>query len=172
MKNFWKITLIILVFVILTSPFLLKFKNIDEKIKLTRLSFSYPKNFDDFKNLLTDYFITNVNVTLSNYSEVEVPINQIKLNLYTLKDNLFVEQSEPIKEGFKIAPKSNTTLEIPFQIYYADLVELFEDNYLKKELPNRLLNLGKYFKLSTQVKAKGFAEVGALTITFDTILDI
>jgi len=172
MNNFLKIAVIILVFVILTSPFLLKLKNIDEKFALTQISFEYPKSFSDVKNLFTDYFYTKVKLTISNYSDIPVIVNQIKVHLYTLKDSLFLEQFEPLASPVTIAPNSQTIIEVPYQVYYTDLVELIEDNELKGNAIETFSNLIKYGSLNTEVRAKGFATVQGITIDINEQFEI
>lgn len=172
MKNFLKISLIILIFAVLTSPLWIKLKNIDEKIKLTQISFDYPNSFENVKNIFTDYFYTTVKITLSNYSDIPITINQANVNLYTLKDSLFLEQNEPLNEKIKIAPNTNTTIELNYQVYYTDIVELVEDNNLLKNPVILFKDLIKYQTLNTEVKAKGTIEVQGITIAIDEKFEI
>lgn len=171
MNNFLKIAIIILLFVILTSPFLLKLKNIDEKFALTQISFEYPKNFNDVKKLFTDYFYTNVKLTVSNYSDVKIKVNQAKLHIYTLKNNLFLEQFEPLQE-IEISPNSQTVLNVKYQVYYTNLIKLIEDNELKTNGLQTFANLLKYGSLNTDVILKGWVNILGVTININEQITI
>ncbi len=171
MKKTIKIVIIILTFVILFRIFL-KFKNIDKKIEVVGLSLNYPKNLQDFTDLLIDYFYCNVKVTIANYSNVDINLNQLKVDLFTLKDNLFVQQIAPLQKSIQLRARKNTEIELKYKLNYTNIAYLLTDNNLKDELKSRLIGLALYQKLNTQIIAKGFIEVANVTIPLNEKIDI
>ncbi len=149
-----------------------KTKNIDEKIKVTQLSFEYPKNIKEVKNLFTGYFYSKVKITISNYSDFKVTLNQIKLDLYTLKENLFVEQYSPLNQPVILQPHSNTEFEITYQVDYTSFVKLVKDNELNKNILKTIKSLISNLSLNTTVIARGFIEISGFTVKIDEPIEI
>lgn len=167
-KSIFAIIIFVLIFYL--AFIFLKFKNIDKKVKISKINFSYPKNFIDFKNLLTDYFYSDVKITISNYSNVNIKIEQLKCDLLTQKENLFAEQKEPIN-NFEIPAKSNIEVNLKYQLFYSNIIKLIEDNKIKGSVLDILKSL-KNFKIGTKIFAKGFAVVQNYTVPFLTEIEI
>ncbi len=172
MKKYGIIAFVILLFGTLIATATKTVKNLAEKIKVTQLSFSYPQNINEVLKLFTDYFYSTVKVTISNYSDVKIKVQQIKLNLYTLKENLFLEQYLPLQSPITIQPHSNTTIELKYQVDYTDFLKLYEDNNLKGKIKDVVKSLIKNLSLNTQIIAKGFITVNNITININEKIDI
>ncbi len=167
-----KISIIIVVFVVLFSPLFLKAKDLDEKIKLTQISFEYPKNASEILSLFTSYFYTTVTLTISNFSDFKIKINDLNLSLYTLKGNLFCEQYEPLSQPIEILPHQNTQIKVKYQIDYTKFIALYKDNNLQGKIIETIKKLATEMSLGTEIYIKGVVIIKSFTLNINEKFDI
>ncbi len=142
-----------------------------EKLKLSNVSFEFPKNLRDVLSLMTDSFYSTVTVTISNHSDVNYTVNSIYINVYTLQNNLIAEQTQPLANAVNIPPRKNTEISINYKMDYTTITRLYKDNNLKFSTQT-LRNLLLYQKLNTQLILKGTVSTEGITLPINETIDI
>ncbi|MEW7279719.1 hypothetical protein ABW636_14090 [Aquimarina sp. 2201CG1-2-11] len=100
--------------------------------------------------------ISNIVLSLGNFSSSTFMISQIKVNAYTRDGQLLAEQIAPLANPFTLAPNQNSTLPLSFRINAANVISSLRSIGGLTSVAANYLTSGKY---GLPIILQGFVEV-------------
>jgi len=145
-----------------------------KKISIGNITVEFPNGFNFLKIVMGGLKIT-VKIILSNYSNANITVNQIKIDVFSLENNLIVSQIAPLSENIEVLKNSNTPISIDYLIDYTSLVTLLKDNKMITSLTDAttiIKNIVTSKKLGTQIILKGFVTAEKVKVNINETIDV
>jgi len=121
---------------------------------------------------LLEGFEVSVNILLKNFSEMNVNINQLKVDLYTQNDIFLSGQPEPLTEPIKLNANQNTPVNFKYTLSPSAIILLAKNSGIDKnllEIANNYLDTGT---IGAKIKLKGFVTAEGLTVKINEIVEV
>ncbi len=113
--------------------------------------------------------ISNIILSLGNFSSSVFTISQIKIAVYTQNGELLAEQTAPLAKPFTLAPNQNSTLPLSFTIQATTVLRALKAIGGLSSVAANFITSGTY---GLPIVLKGFVEAENITIPIEESLTI
>ncbi|WP_128755340.1 hypothetical protein [Aquimarina sediminis] len=113
--------------------------------------------------------VSNIILSLGNYSSSTFTISQIKVNAYTIDGQLLAEQSAPLSQSFTLNPNQNSALPLSFVINAAVVIGALKSIGGLSSLAANYLTSGTY---GLPIVLKGFVVAENIQIPIEEPITI
>lgn len=113
--------------------------------------------------------VSNIILSLGNFSNSTFIISQIKVNAYTVSGQLLAEQTTPLAQAFTLLPNQNSTLPLSFTIDATTVLNALASIGGLSSVAANYITSGKY---GLPIVLKGFVEVENIQIPIEESITI
>ncbi len=113
--------------------------------------------------------VSNIILSLGNFSSSTFVISQIKIDAYTQDGQLLAEQTAPLAQPFSLTPNQNNTLPLSFAINAATVISALKSIGGLSSVAANFLTSGTY---GLPIVLKGFVEAENIQIPIEESITI
>jgi len=133
----------------------------------------------DILKLVTDLASLTIpskaNLTISNFSQSDFNISQIKADIYSVNDVLIANPTNPGKQSITLTKNSDNTLNFDYNLSITGLINASKGiagDTISEKAQTVLMNYLTTKMFGLKVRIKGFVTASGITVSFDEIIDI
>ena len=133
----------------------------------------------DIYKLITDLATLTIpskaNLTISNFSQSDFNISQIKAAIYSVNDVLIANPTNPGKQSITLTKNSDNTLNFDYNLSLTGLINASKGiagDTVSEKAQTVLMNYLTTKMFGLKVRIKGFVTASGITVNFDEIIDI